>query len=272
MHGLPAPNWARHLIFAWPRLGPQVKVLPEVAIYDLANQPTTYDFVAWICIVKTLGAKRVHFMSSDQIETWKYPAGVAWRRFANIILPLCDMMLPWSIGEKKPGFTVGYHIGQAEALYEEKGFIEKIPLIPGDDGYVTITIRESIRNKHRDSNRPEWDKFASWLERNGERVVFIEDGETRDYLISLEKRMQLYSNARMNFGVNTGPMWLCAFSEAPYTIINMAPEEISAQHLANGCFPPGSQFSFANINQRILWEPDTCENLIRSYAQDKMAA
>jgi hypothetical protein len=273
MHGLPKPNWARHLIFAWPELGEQVKELPTTAIYNLADQPTTYDFVAWACMAKTLGAKHVHFVYTGEIQDWKYSTSTAWRRFGNIVLPICEMIMPWTLGDRHIGFTVGHHLGQAEALYKKKGRIEKLPLIEGEKGYVTITIRESIRNKHRDSNRPEWDKFANWMERNGEKVVVIEDGE-RDWIMSVPKRMRLYSNAHMNFGVNTGPMMLCAFSDAPYTIVKMIAEgdKQMEKHLTDGEFPRGSQLSFANANQRILWESDTCENLIRSYAQQRMAA
>ena len=33
----------------------------------------------------------------------------------------------------------------------------------------------SFRSRERNSNRPEWEKFADWMQRKGERVILIED-------------------------------------------------------------------------------------------------
>jgi hypothetical protein len=244
----------------------------DLAIYNLEKQPTTFDFATWAVIAKTLGVKHVHFGYDGVIQTWKYTADVAWKRFANILLPICKMAgFSWSLGAiEKPGVTFPYHYGHAEKVFQKLGYVEKLkPTYEwADKDYITITIRESIRNKWRDSNKKAWERFA---DKAGKKVVMVPDAETSPFQVDLEYRMALYAGADMNLGVNNGPMSLCHFSDAPYLTFMKIPDvgHEQARHLVKHMeqinFGPGSQFGFRNEKQLLVWQDDTYSNILRAY-------
>lgn len=265
-----APAWADYLTWAWPspiRYG----TLPDLAVYDLEHQPTTFDFVTWAVLAKNLGAKTVRFAYEGKIQNWKYPDHVAWKRFEHILAPTCELLgLPWEVGNRCSGFTVGHHWGDVASFARAHGGLRhKITLTAEPHGHVTVTIRESIRNKWRDSNRLQWDRVIAELERRGERVIVIEDVETSGRPMPLDERMRLYSGAKMNLGVNNGPMTLCHLSDAPYLtwmkFDGSADSETLRQHMANTGFPIGSQFEFANSQQLLVWGEDSAASIMQAY-------
>ena len=249
------------------------RIIHDTAVYNLAQNPTTFDFVTWAVLVKSHGYKTVHFIADQGISEIKYPAKIAWRRFGNILIPACSLAgLDFTVGGLKEGFTTGWHYGHVEHFYRKTGFISK--LIPtgilNRKNYVTITIRDSIRNKWRDSNREAWKKFESYLQSQGKDVLVLEDAELAP--LDLEYRMALYSQAEMNYGASNGPFTLCHFSEAPYLTINMCPPKPDeedgydlVEHMAKGGFPVGSQFSFRNKRQKLFWIEDSFENIVRAH-------
>lgn len=244
------------------------------AIYDLGKEPTTFDFASWACYARTCGMERVHFIVDGPIAQWKYPADISWKRFANILIPLCKLArLEYTVGARIEGRKFSYAAGHLNALYKQIGRIEKLKAtqIPLRTGHVTITLRESFRNRFRNSNGSEWRKFHKWLEaRNVDVEVFP---ECENAPIDLEYRMGVYAGAAMNLGVGNGPMALCVFSDAPYLLLNLCPDpkgDKTVQYdqvklLERQGFPPGSQFSFKNDRQLLVYEPDTFENIVRAY-------
>jgi len=266
-----APKWADYLVFALPPLSYNGGILPSTAVFDLEHQPTTFDVLPWLSIAKTMGAEKVHLVFDGKIQNWKYSTAEAFKRLGNITIPAIELMgLPWTIGAKKPGFTVGYHFGHLNEAFKTKGKIEKLPLIKSEDsGYVTVTLRDTIRNKSRDSNRDEWNKVISWLEEKGERVIVLDDGDAYGYTLTLKKRWSIYSNAKMNLGVNSGPMSMCAISDAPYMIFRCFIDNQEGREMENfrakGGFPKGSQMLFKNDAQEMIYEEDTFENITRAY-------
>ena len=243
------------------------------AIYDLATMPTTYDFAAWCVIARTHGERHVHFIADRPIADWKYPADTAWKRWATICIPLTKLSgMSYSVGARQIGKEFGYHGGQVNALYRQKGRIEKLkPTIKNEQsGYVTITLRDSFRNKHRNSNMEAWMLFEKYLRERGREVVVIPECE--DQPMNLEHRMALYCGASMNMGVAQGPMALCVFSDAPYITLNQNPPDPKgeAQYdinrlLVKTGFPPGSQYDFRTERQLLVWEPDSFENIVKSF-------
>lgn len=266
------PEWASYLTFAWPPLKWDGGYLPETAVYDLEHQPTTYDFVCWLVLVKTLGAKHVHFAYEGKIQDWKYPASQAWKRFGNILVPLCEMFdLPFTVGKRVKGFTCGYRWGHVESLYKRLGQIEKLPSTHFEKkGHITITIRDTIKFKWKDSNREAWLRFAEYLENGGEQVIVLDDSDSTGMILEPQKRLELYASAKMNLGGSGGPMSLCLFSECPYLVLNLVPdnEENKAgiiEDFRSQGFPVGSQFSFRNKDQLLNWNPDSYENIMKAY-------
>lgn len=210
----------------------------------------TFDFAAFIVCAKTLGADHVHFRYEGEIQTKKFPAERAWKRFENIHIPLCELAgMTYSLGPGGDGIIPNYHYGTVEALYRELGHIWKFPMLEGPKGYVTVTIRDSFRNQYRNSG-PEWQEFIKASKRP---VVVIPDAE--DDPIPIAQRMRLYANADMNFGTSNGPLVLQHFSEAPYRTFNMQGGESDRRQLERTGFPVGSQLSFRNERQLLIWEP-----------------
>ena len=219
--------------------------------------PTTFDFAGFVVCARTLGADHVHFKTAGGIQTKKFPAQRAWARYNEILLGLTGLAgMTHSKGPEEGGIAPMFHFGTVEALYKELGRIWKFPLIEGERGYITVTKRDSFRYRERNSS-VHWKEFIKASKR---RVVVLEEAEFNP--MPFPERMKLYSNAEMNYFVNNGPMTLCTFSEAPYRIFNMAPSNEMKEHYRKTGFPEGSQFSFRNERQEILWKPDTLENLM----------
>lgn len=251
------------------------------ALYDLGKYPTTFDFAAWVVIAKSHGAKHVQFVYEGHIATWKYPEFLAWRRFGNILVPLCLLAgLPFSVGKRIEGKEFPYLIGDVEKTYQKLGRVEKLKSVvePTKTGYVTVTLRESFRNKYRNSNLPAWRRFVDYLEKRGKEVVVLPECENAP--IDLLHRMQMYAGAEMNMGVNGGPMTLCLYSEVPYVMLNMCPpnntdeKTYDMEKLLKACDFWERQYSFAHARQRIVWGPDSFENIVQSYedTQERLAA
>lgn len=246
----------------------------SIALYDLARMPTTFDFAVYATMAATLGYEEIRFCVGT-IAEWKYPAETGWRRWANICVPMCALAgLKFSVGAPLQGDVLGYKTGDIEALYRREGKIRKLKSILTfeDSGYVTVTMRESFRNKWRDSNRPEWAKIIAWLKDRGENVMILEECEMQP--LALENRMAIYAQAKMNLAVGNGPMVLCWLSDAPYLSFQLPKPEGKDEKYAELVaqwdrmkFPVGSQLSFRVANQEIVWGPDDFETVTKHYAQ-----
>lgn len=245
------------------------------AIYDLTKEPTTFDFAAWAVNARTHGCDHVHFVIDGDIAHWKYGKDIAWARFGTILVPICSFAgMSYSVGARLEGEEFPYNHGAVEAMYRELGRIEKLTPIGSlnRSGHVTITMRESFRNKYRNSNKEAWERFSTYLQERGENVVIFPECENAP--INLKQRMAFYCSAKMNLGVANGPMALCIFSEAPYITLNQLPERpatvtemtIDVKRLAEMIgFPEGSQYSFRNERQILIYRPDTFENIVAAY-------
>lgn len=243
------------------------------AVYDLTKMPTTFDFAPWCVIAKTAGCDHVHFIADGPISVKKYPKDIAWRRWANILVPMCKLAgLDFSVGGHEEGREFTYAYGHVNQVYRAIGRIEKLKSVynPDESGYITITVRQSFRNAYRNSNIDAWNQFCDYLKKRGKRVMILNDCESAP--LNLEYRMALYSNAEMNLGASNGPMALCHLSDAPYITLNMAPKRPDGERgydleklMEKGGFPFGSQFDFRNKNQILVWKPDTYENIVEAY-------
>ena len=246
----------------------------RVVLYDLSVLPTTFDFACTAVMAKTLGYEEIRFVVDRPMTEWKYSASIGWRRWANILIPICSLAdLKFSVGtETIQGDILGYATGDVQKLYEKTGKLEKLHSVLRNDerGYVTITSRNSFRNQWRNSNRPEWEKIIRWLEDRGEKVVLIKECESQP--LALEYRMALYTHAKMNLGVGNGPLVLCWLSEAPYLSFQLPHragreaqyDALVAQWERLG-FPVGSQLSFRTAAQEIIWGPDDFETVIEAW-------
>ena len=248
--------------------------MSKVVLYDLSVLPTTFDFACTAVIAKTLGYEEIRFIVDKPMATWKYPADIGWRRWANILTPLCRLAdLTFSVGcsHNAEGDVLGYTTGHVIQTYIKTGRLAKLKLIPmTENGYVSITMRKSFRNEWRNSNLPEWGKIIKWLEERGEKVVVLEESEHQP--MSLEYRMAIYSNAKMNLAVGNGPMVMCWLSEAPYLSFQLPKpkghdpqyDSLVRQWMKMG-FPVGSQLPWKTEKQEIVWGPDDFEAVTSYY-------
>lgn len=241
------------------------------AVYDLETHPATYDFAFWVVLAKSMGVKHVNFQYNGRIQDKKFTKEYAWKRVANLLIPICNLArVSWSIVPGDSTFKCGYSAGDASRFFNVNGFLESLEptFDPGKKNYCTITLRDSIRNKFRDSNNEAWAAFGESL---GKEVVVIPDVESGYIHLDLEYRMALYAHADMNYGVNNGPMSLCYLSNAPYMVFNMLPDvpegESLRKHMEQDDFVD-KQFPWAHEKQRLFWKPDTIENL--KEAQEEM--
>lgn len=147
---------------------------------------------------------------------------------------------------------------------------------------VVITLREATHWPHRNSNIPEWLKFCDYLSGKGENVIVVRDTtQAKEPFgayhtcppasLELHSRVALYQRAKANFFCANGPSMLCSFNEKPWFILG--PLDPSGE------YPPGraewwkphhgidalGQFPWSGPNQRIIWELDTYESLVRTW-------
>lgn len=212
--------------------------------YDLSCKPATYDFSVFLTICKTLGVTEIVFDVSKGFQKKKFSQETAARMLENILMPMAEIWgFKWSLGtsgDVSPGY-----------LYQDA--IKHWPLrLRGFDlnpGRPTITIRESIRNKHRDSS-PAWREFAKEID-----AIVIEDAYKVP--IDLKDRIDLYRNASMNYFCSNGPGAMLFYTNIPYTFFS--PDSAKGTWAAG--FKEGSQYPWAQENQKIVWANDTIENL-----------
>jgi hypothetical protein len=238
----------------------------EVACYDLAEQPATFDIVNWLAAVATLGAKHVRFATG----AWKkknYTVEDAEQRYNSILKPSVGLFgLEFSEGPRY-GCVFPHTINATLAVFKNEGRIAKITIAPRPKDYVTITLRRS-RTPGRDSNEPEWREFAARLTARGTRVLILRDYD--EVPLELTDRMRLYAGAKMNFFVSNGPAMCCILSEIPYLIMRYicGPKDVAAspQMMKLLGIEPGFQYPWANAHQRLSYELDTADNIEAEYA------
>lgn len=141
--------------------------------------------------------------------------------------------------------------------------------------YVTVTVRHTWPPT-RNSDVEVWDRFIKWLIAKGENVIIIPDtddailGETVGAIgaINLPFRHALYVHAKMNIGVNNGPLWLCGFTDLPCLIFRLVDEAWApcrAENFELMGWPVGSQLPWFHARQRLVWENESFPRLCEEY-------
>ena len=239
----------------------------EILLYDLSNRPASFDFVTCLATAIAFGCKHVRFVLNAGWKPKNYERPV--NRFLAIVEPAVALYgMDYSVGERR-GIEINHMLRAAIETYKHKGCIGKMAYPCEARDYITITLRKS-RNPERDSNEPEWMRFAEIC---GEKTVIIPDSETEP--LPLAKRMMLYAGAKMNFMVMNGPATLCFHSDAPYIVMRTIGCEKSGStspaFSAQNGITPSFQFPWAHSKQTLSYLDDTCENIEAEWAkmQDK---
>lgn len=221
------------------------------AYYDLSKKPATFNFLTWLVHAKTLGATEVVFDVSKGFQKKKFPEYIGKQMYENVLIPACEIWgMDWREGTDGD-FSPSYFDEDLIRTYHKLGRIEKPVMMAGSHRY-TVTIRESIRNKHRDSHRAAWERFASEI-----GAYVIEDAYKKP--LSLKDRFALYAS-KMNFFCSNGPGALCFYSDAPYLFFSPPCANATVHEV-------GFQFPWRNCNQRIVWAEDTLDNIREAFEE-----
>lgn len=162
--------------------------------------------------------------------------------------------------------------------------VEAIAGIIGDQPPVTITLREAEHTPQRNSNIDEWLKFARWLAKCGENIIFIRDTAKADEPLvcefpdcpeaskNLHMRMALYEKAKANLFVSNGPVTLAQYSDRPWLMFHPKTNNNDSYIGGTPAFweeaqtiPVGSQLPWSRPDQKIVWEEPTFENLVSAW-------
>ena len=261
--------------------------------YDLSHSPPTYDAVASACIAErwriTRGEPNIEIAIAPGPREgfrggenyWPYGREAREGALENIaipifqLLPSCTSVYRLGRHEDARGMLVAAH-GLRNQIYAGVRPLRLNRTFVQHPDLVTITLREADHWPTRNSNVPEWIKAASGMQQMGLRVVFVRDtlcaakridGFEIDALaaVDLPERAVLYASARINIGVNNGPMWLAAAMDVPTVIMRpldaVAPCCNAAYFKRCGISDQtGAVPGMSNV--RIGWGPDTAENIL----------
>jgi len=154
---------------------------------------------------------------------------------------------------------------------------------------VTITFRDSAIKPARNSNYTAWRLFIEQLDKNIYLPVLLPDTDNSwssefmalaqqtgavmcsEAAFNVELRMAIYELSYLNLGVNNGPMHLCALSKhCRYLMYKQVTEDYahtSTQSFIDRGFTIGGDFPAANRLQKLVWEDDNADVIIRTFNQ-----
>ena len=244
----------------------------------LQGNIASYDFGAYLVFLRTIGINQLLFRYREPLHANKFPDHIVWNRVRHLLIPFCELAgVKWAMvqdysGEFAPVVTSYGHFYQIYHMNNGRVWLYDTKDKANLKNYVTITLRKSHAGWQpaRDSNEEAWRQVAKELESRGKTVIIMEDLEEKS--VPLRERFALYMNADMNLGTSTGPMMLCHFSKAPYITYKMIPEtEPEKSHIKENFeiskFPIGGQFPWAHERQRLVWESDTFETIMKHYEE-----
>lgn len=270
------------------------------ACYDLARQPPTYDAVAWLALLEL---ERLR-LGEEDVEVRVLPGPRdGFRRDSNwprsteerakmrdeVLVPLIrSLPSVRAVSVDRTRQAAGW--GKDEYLVGLPAMMQALragcrPLRAGRPiswyhPTITFTLREAEHHPLRNSRAEEWFAAARQLTGRGYHVTVIRDaakvGEAPppgvttypDASSHLDRRMATYSGAVLNVGVSNGPTWLSIFMGEPTLMLR--PTTNAAQGCYDDAFfaqyglPRGSQPPASPPHQRLLWEEDYCETIVRA--------
>lgn len=286
------------------RAAPPQNVEPPANMYqyNISVEPICHDFVPWLVTMKMMQAREgvegpTHIcITRKEDEAKLAPENELYRNefIKSVMLPALTLFDCVHDGEARNGRTYPMYSLQEVTTYAQEG--EKVPRLkaPADALMamrahlqcepVVITLREHKMWDHRNSDIGEWVKFAHYLEARGEKVIFLRDYYHADEDIdgfetmpvasrNLIVRTALYESAKCNCFVSNGPSIFALFGNRPFlTFVRCSEDE---EYPANrpdwwikfqGILPP-EQFPWSSPTQRMIWEPDTYENMVKAWEE-----
>jgi len=271
---------------------------PSAACYDLTSAPASWDFCTWLVRAemerRMRGAPaplRVAFKPGpnngfrDDDLPWSPEQRAAFK--ANVMQPLLRLV---GAVEDPLAYTGEQHEYTFKRVSQLARGGCRVPVLVPDEGSlddarqllrhgpapITITLREAAHWDYRNSDIPAWTEFARRRMAEGHRVIFVRDtekaGEPLDGFETCPRasvdvlfRAALYDCARVNLFVSNGPVELAIFGRRPWLKFKpliegwcVGDEAWWPKHVGINAY---EQFPWSRPDQRIVWKPDTLENL-----------
>ena len=276
------------------------KITAKSAFYDFAVSPYSYDFATFVIAAKARGCSHFVFVPGERAYQ-KLNKTQQRERLHRILLPLvgnytvCETRDQarqfWSEDCYPIGYTVDKPVN-GHMLIE----VTKYPIITpfraaqdaveyvstklGNLKPIVITIRQTMREE-RNSNLSDWIAFAEYAEMCGHKVIFIPDTDAKEQNFygfeswpeaadDVHIRMALMQAAMLNMGIPNGPLCIALYSAMPYLCFRpITPEhvETSKEYWISQGIPPGSQPTWFNKGQRLIWNDDKIDVLKRAFSQ-----
>lgn len=298
---------AKRLMEGMERISPKeiLDAAGNLYCYNMSMWPINHDFIAWLITVIMMqeqegipGPTKICFVWTRAEKSYGGVDEMYRREFFNsVMVPATKLFNVEIAPEAKEGrqvtrFTYGDIVDWAR-----QG--KSVPRIKVPDDVmadvarnlngvqpVTITLRETRVKEwaHRNSSLTEWIKFAEYLQGRGEHVIFVRDYSnadeeitgfetmptaSRDFLV----RAALYEHAKCNCFVSNGPATLGLFGSRPWLqFIHCDPGEYYVMNTPewwwlNHGITKGDQFPWSAPNQRIVWEADTYEAMVKAWEE-----
>lgn len=266
-----------------------------IACYDLGRCPPTYDVVAFLALAELERIKRGDAFIDLCVKPgpaggfrkdhhWPHDIASREKMRDNVLLPLCRLLpsvRSLQVGAPPPGAwgTGEYLVGLPRILETLRAGSQPLRSERAEPArrLITFTLREAEHHTLRNSRGSEWVAASRILAERGWHVVVIRDthcasepleGAETVPLAStdLDTRAAWYASATLNVGISNGPMWMAIFMDAPVLMLRPTTNE------ALGCYDDrfyakcglkrGEQLPNLPSHQRLVWEDDTCENIV----------
>lgn len=238
-----------------------------IACFDFYRRLPTYDYFPWLWHVKLLGATEITFsMGPKLFMRHKWPREETEKRFEHYIKPGTTGLsgLPWRMGEDG-NRTIGSHLYR-DILRDITALPMPVRLVPRfnispkvkplADARYTVTIRRSRHKPERNSDGEMWREFA----RRINAFVFEEHDE---HPVPFMARMATYAQAKMNFGIPNGPLFILYLTSAPLCMLS--DPVTTAKDWKRQDMQVGEQVPWALPWQRIVWERQSMDALMDAF-------
>lgn len=253
------------------------------AVYDLRICPPSFDFLTFLLLAKYHGATHVWLVPGVcEGKLFQYNAVEQEQRVNTIVLPACELYgMPYKI-EPLKGRPQDYDLAWPPYVRSGKaihtgymfGWLRHIkapePFMPSAEalerahekvrGRIVVHLRKTKYQDRRNSG-PDWLKWAA------DHDAYVLPDEP----IKLEDRCAIHEVAKLNIGVNAGPMALSEYStHRPYVILKKLAGELSTTeefYQRQGWYP-GDQYPFAGKHQRLVWnDSDDYQTIEAAYQE-----
>ena len=239
------------------------------ALYDLRLGPPSFDFLTFLVMAKYHGANAVWIVpGTNKAKLDWYTPQEQDKRVESIVLPACKLygmeckVAPISGRPRDYDFAWPPYVRSGKALHNGYmfGWLRSIkepePFMPSAEalakardkvrGRIVVHLRHTKYQDKRNSS----DDWIWWAQDHNAYIV-------HDYEpITLDDRVALHEVAKLNIGVNSGPMVISAYStHRPYITLKLLAGEIStnADFYAWQGWYPGDQYPWAGKHQMLVW-------------------